>query len=178
MTRTLAMLTAAAGLALVSASGFAQPLPPPLPALTAKQSAAVDERMDAYRAEVDARVARGEITADEADRLIKWREWQVARQVAGHAPLTWVEPPYPRDAEAYPDEPPASANYPDYPDGHYAPAPVPYYYAPAPYYMPYPRYPVPYYWGPRPWGYWGGAYWGGSICTSGFGRHFGMRICF
>lgn len=163
MTRTLAMLTVAAGLASVPASGFAQPLPPPMPALTAKQSAAVDERMDAYRAEVDARVARGEITADEADRLLKWREWQVARQVAGLAPLTWVEPP-------------ASADY--HPDYHYAPAPIPYYYAPAPYYVPYPRYPAPYYWGPRPWGYWGGAYWGGSICTSGFGRHFGMRICF
>ena len=175
MTRTLAMLTVVAGLALVPASGFAQLLPPQLPALTAKQPAAVDERMDAYRAEVDARVARGEIAADEADRLLKWREWQVARQVAGLAPLTYVEPPYPRDAEAYPDEPPASADYPGY---HYAPAPVPYYYAPAPYYGPYLRYPAPYYWGPRPWGYWGGAYWGGSICTSGFGRHFGMRICF
>ena len=174
MTRMLAMLTAAAGLALVAVSGFAQPLPP-LPALTAKQSAAVDERMDAYRAEVNARVARGEISAEEADRLLAWREWQVARQVSGLAPLAYGERAIPPDSTAYADEPPASADY------YYAPAPVPYYYyAPSPYYGPYPRYavPYPYYSGPRPLGYWGGAYWGGSICTSGFGRHFGMRICF
>jgi hypothetical protein len=155
-------------LALLGATpgALAQSLPPPLPPLTAQQSADVRQRVDAYRNETEARVARGEISADEADRLVKWREWQIAQQVAARAPSP------PRAASDVP---------PDYrapqASGHVVAEPAPYYVSPpdvvvvepAPYYVPY--YPAPYYWGPR-------AYWGPAICAGGFGRHFGGRICF
>ncbi len=88
------------------------------------------------------RIARGDITADEGDRLLKWREWQIARQIARDS--CHLVPPLERKDES-----------------------------PAPYYGPYVRYPAGDYWSTPPW-----VYWGPTICTSGFGRHFGMRICF
>jgi hypothetical protein len=56
--------------------------PPALPALSQQQSQEVHARVDAYRRATDARVERGEISADEASRLVAWREWQIAQQMA------------------------------------------------------------------------------------------------
>jgi hypothetical protein len=128
----------------------AQSLPPPLPALTPQQSASVAQRVDAYRSETDARVARGEITADEAERLVKWREWQFAQQTAGLVPA------------------PSMRVASDVPPDYYEQRPD--YVEPAPYYVY--RYPAPYYWAPRPY------YWGPVVCAGGFGRHFGGSFCF
>ena len=153
----------------------AQSTPPALPALTQQQMQDVNARMDAYRRATDARVARNEITADEASRLVQWREWQIAQEVANAHPA-----PPPADSDRAP---------PDYggvpPDYRENAAPAPYYQTapsdgyvvePAPLYAPYYR-PVvpyyPYYYGPRPY-----AYWGPSVCAGGFGHHFGGRICF
>ena len=162
-------LAFALGFAIPPAS--AQSSPPALPALTQQQMQDVNARMDAYRRATDARVARNEITADEAARLVQWREWQIAQQVA--------------NAGAAPSDARASADYggvpPDYresasPDYYpavppgYAAEPVPLY---APHYRPAVPYYYPYYYGPRPY-----AYWGPSVCAGGFGRHFGGRICF
>ena len=156
-------------LALLAAAPFAraQSSPPPLPALTPQQSASVQQRLDAYRKETEARVSRGEITADEADRLLRWREWQVARQVSAVS----SGPSASAQGEVPPDYDESTPR--DYAPRQYVP---PRDYAvvePAPYYVPYYRYPAPYYWGPpRPY------YWGPAICAGGFGRHFGGRICF
>jgi hypothetical protein len=136
----------------------AQSTPPALPELTPQQSANVSARIDQYRRDTDARVASGEITADEAERLVAWREWQIAQQVAG-APLRVQT----RRVPAYENVPP---------DYHEAQPPDYVVVEPAPYYAPYYRYPTPYYWGPTP------DYWGPSVCAGGFGRHFGGRICF
>ncbi len=184
--KMFAALALAGGLAMTVLPCNAQSLPPPLPALTAAQSTQLDARMAPYRSEVDARVAGGDITTDEANRLLKWHEWQVARQVAGlalrpQAMYAQVSPPEPG---SYPPVPPdyvgpAPAPYDGpAPGPYYGPPPAPSYYGPppAPYYAPVPYgyvpYAGPYYWGPQPWGYWG------SICTAGFGRHFGARLCF
>lgn len=129
--------------------------PPPLPSLTGQQSQDLQARLDAYRRTTDERVARGEITVDERDRLLKWREWQIARQVAGSAEAPRAESDVPPDYRV--SQPP-----PDY-----------YVVEPAPAYVPYYPYAVPRYWGPRPY-----AYWGPAVCAGGFGRHFGGRICF
>ena len=154
MKRLVALSGITLALLAVGPSARAQSSPPPLPALTAQQSSAVEQRLDLYRRETEGRVTRGEITADEADRLLKWREWQIARQVAGAS----AAPP----ATAY-DSPP-----PDY----YEQRPPDYVVVePPPYYGPYYRYAAPY-WGPRPY------YWGPAICAGGFGRHFGGRLCF
>lgn len=152
---TLALLAAAAPLAVAQSS------PPPLPEMTAEQSATVDQRLDLYRRETEGRVARGEITADEADRLLQWREWQIARQVTGaaRAPSTVAQADVPPDYRQAP-----ARVYAPPPDVVVEPAPY--------YYAPYYRYPAPYYWGPRPY------YWGPAVCAGGFGRHFGGRICF
>ena len=83
----LGLLGALAGTALPAAADSG---PPPLPALSADQSANLNEEMTRYRAEVDERVARGELRPDEAQRLVEWRRWQLARQIAGLAP---PEPP-------------------------------------------------------------------------------------
>lgn len=150
---TLALLAAAP-------SALAQSSPPPLSALTPQQSSAVEQRLDAYRRETERRVARGEITADEADRLLRWREWQIARQVAGAA------------SSASSASSPAMV-YDSPPQDYDEPRPRDYIVVePPPYYGPYYRYEAPYYWGPRPY------YWGPAICAGGFGRHFGGRICF
>jgi len=154
-------LIALSGLAvaLVAAPlvAFAQPTPPPLPTLTQQQSEDLQARVDAYRRQTDERVARGEITPDEAARLVQWREWQIARQIASAS----ARPPRDEDAPAdyYDARPPR--------DVYMSPAP-----AYGPYYYPAPYYPAPY-WGPRPY-----AYWGPSICAGGFGHHFGGSICF
>jgi hypothetical protein len=155
MKRLFALSGFTLALLAVGPSAHAQSLPPPLPALNAQQSSAVNQRLDLYRRETAGRVTRGEISADEADRLLKWREWQIARQVVG----TSAPPP----ATAY-DSPP-----PDY----YEQRPPDYVVVepPPPYYGPYYRYAAPY-WGPRPY------YWGPAICAGGFGRHFGGRLCF
>jgi hypothetical protein len=158
--------------------------PPQLPALTQQQSEDLHARIDAYRRATDARVARGELSPDEAARLVAWREWQIARQVASttmrpaRAPGdAGVPPDYdasrPRDDNASRPRDDDASVPPDYDASrlrdydvsrdYYVVEPAPYYY----------RYPAPYYWGPRPY-----AYWGPSICAGGFGRHFGGRVCF
>ena len=122
---------------------------PPMPQLDAAKAAEVQRQLGLYRTEIDGRVARGEITAEEAGRLLQWREWQIAQQVAGLAP-----PPGPIMEQA--------------------PGPVaPQYYYQQPY-QPYYAYPYPYYYAPayRPY------YWGASICAGGWGHHFGGRVCF
>jgi hypothetical protein len=133
--------------------------PPPLPTLTPQQSSEVERRLDAYRRQTEDRVTRGEITADEADRLVQWRECQIARNVAGVASAP----------------PPDYGAPPDYvaPPDYDARAPQVVVVEPPRYYVPYYPYPYPApYWGPR-------AYYSGpSICAGGFGHHFGGRICF
>jgi hypothetical protein len=173
-------------LALGVASPFAsaQSSPPPLPTLNEQQSQEVNARMDAYRSATDARVARNEITADEGARLVQWREWQIAQQVAGTraAPVPATTDRAPPDYGGAPDY--REGVPPDYREGvppDYRATVPPDYYAvePAPLYAPYyyrpvvPYYPYPYYYESRPY-----AYWGPSVCAGGFGRHFGGRICF
>jgi DNA-binding transcriptional regulator YdaS (Cro superfamily) len=135
-------------LLLASAStALAQSLPPPLPPLTARQAAQVRQTIDAYRRETDERVARGEVTPDEAQRLIAWREWQVAQQAAGNlAPpgIPAPAPPVPPDFDGVPAVPYSLAPPPAY---------VPYPYYARPYYAP------PYYAAPPPF------YWGFSLCA-------------
>ncbi|MGE5171223.1 MAG: hypothetical protein ACM3JC_12745 [Rudaea sp.] len=146
----------------VGGSAWAQSSPPPLPTLTPEQSSEVERRLDPYRRQTEDRVTRGEISADEADRLLRWREWQIARNVAGIAPAPLPDYGAPPDYAAPPE--------------YEARAPrvvvvePPRYYAPY-YPYPYPA-PAPYYWGPRAY------YFGPSICAGGFGHHFGGRICF
>jgi hypothetical protein len=167
-------------LALMAGAASAQSsTPPPLPALTQQQRQEVDARIDAYRRITDERVARGEVTADEAARLVQWREWQIARQTLAQAaiPPDYREAPL-ADASRPPDyrEPPVAYDAAEPPSGYvpyrYA---TPYYATPyyaAPYYGPYYG---PYYRGPRPYAYWGPSV---SVCAGGFGRNFGGRICF
>lgn len=83
---SLLPLLAAAALAAGAAVAQGGGSPPPLAPLTAEQSAQVDQRFALYRAEVDARVARGELAPDEAWRLLRWHEWQLTQQAAGAAP--------------------------------------------------------------------------------------------
>jgi hypothetical protein len=113
--------------ATFSVAANAQPDPPPLPSLTADQAAQVQRELARYRSATEARVAHGEITPDESERLIAWREWQLAQQAAGLAP----RPPriVERRAIVYPAAP------------YYAPWP----YASRPYYGPY--YAPPVFWG-------------------------------
>jgi len=156
-------------LCVIVAGSMAAPLPtaaqsaaPPLPALTQQQSQDLQARIDAYRRQTDERVARGEITPDEAQRLVGWREWQLAQQMASAS----AQP----NARRAPLDEDAPADYYDArpPRDVYIAPPA---YGPAPVYEPY-YYPAPY-WGPRPY-----AYWGPSICAGGFGHHFGGRVCF
>ena len=111
------MVIAATTLAIVPAALLAQDATPSTPPLSASQAQQVEREMDAYRRETDARVARGDITPDEAQRLLHWREWQLAQQAAGLAPA----PPPPADRIVV--APP--------------PYPAPLYYYPYPYYGPY-----------------------------------------
>ena len=115
--KRMIMAVAAATLAIVPNALLAQDATPPVPPLSTSQAQQVQREMDAYRRETDARVAHGEITPDEAQRLLQWREWQLAQQAAGLAPA----PPPP--AERVVVAPP--------------PYPAPPYYYPYPYYAPY-----------------------------------------
>lgn len=150
MIRLWAQSATAVALLCAAAFAHAQMLPPPLPSLTPEQLDELKQRVDTYRRETDERVSRAEITPDEAERLVRWREWQFAQQVAGGAPVV----------------------YDDAPHDYYEPRPRDYVVVePPPYYAPYYRYPAPYYWAPY-------SYWGPSVCAGGFGHHFGGRICF
>ena len=170
MKRLLALSVITVALLAGAPYAHAQASPPPMPALTPEQSATVDQRLDAYRQETERRVARGEITRNEADNLLAWREWQIAQQVAG------ATPPASARGDASPDytQAPPNGARSDAP-GDYYDAPPPRAYvdaAPPPYYGPYYRYPAPYYWAPYPY------YTGPSVCAGGFGHHVGGRICF
>jgi hypothetical protein len=155
MKHLIALSALAVALAAAPPGADAQSAPPPLPALTQQQSQDLQARIDAYRRQTDERVARGEITPDEAERLVAWREWQIARQIASAAARPQVDEDAP--ADYYDARPPRDV-----------------YVTPAPAYGPY-YYPAPY-WGPRPYAPY--AYWGPSICAGGFGHHFGGRVCF
>jgi hypothetical protein len=127
------------------AAVLAQSAVPPMPSLTPEQSAQVQQQIAAERRTMEARVGQGEVTPDEAERFLGWREWQIAQQVAGVAPAP--SPAVQRQLDS-----------PSPPEYVYA-YPPRYYYAPA-----------PYYWGPRY--YWGatvcaggwGHHGGGRIC--------------
>lgn len=165
MKRLIALSGVTLALIAATPAALAQSLPPPLPTLTAQQSSDVQQRLAPYQAATDARVSRGEITPDEANRLVRWREWQLAQQTAGR-----VRPPaYAEDVPRDYDARPTYAVPPDY----YGPPRAYYPVEPVPYYGPYYGYAAPYYWGPRPY-----AYWGPAVCAGGFGRHFGGRVCF
>jgi hypothetical protein len=144
--KRLALILALAGLAGGYASGAsAQAEPPALPQLNAAQSADVQRQLELYRTEINGRVARGDISPEEANRLLRWREWQIAQQAAGLAP-----PPGPI-VERVPG--PVVREY-------YAAPPV--YYGPA-YYAPYYG-PGPYYWGARICAGGWGRHVGGRLC--------------
>ena len=149
MTRTIAAAMLAFALA---APAIASTMPPPLPTLDAAQSSRLDERMRLLRHEIDGRVSRGEMTASEAERLLAWREWQIARQIAGIAP--------PNPAYVTPNYPPQPGE-PGVPPDYRAAPPAPLYYS-----APYPVY--------APWPAFG---WGATVCGGGFGRHFRAGIC-
>src|SRR5438067_6477230 len=144
MKRVIAAIAAAAAVMFADAS-FAQDAGAPAsPPLSAEQAQQVQNELDAYRRETDARVARGDITRDEAQRLVQWRQWQLAQQAAGLAPLP--PPPSERVAampRAYPLPPP-------------------------PVYLPPPSvYPSPYYYSPPYYAPW----WGVSVCAGRAYRH-------
>ena len=165
--KRLALVLALAGLAGGYAAGaVAQSTPPALPPLNATQQADVQRQLDLYRTEVDGRVQRGEISADEGARLLKWREWQLAQQALGLGP-----PPEGMAEDAPPSVPRDYAPPPAYaaqPPTYYAPP----YYAPR-YYAPYypPRYYAPYYYSPY-------SYYGLRVCAGGWGHHVGGSFCF
>jgi hypothetical protein len=167
MKQTLLALALAGALMAAAPAATAQATPPPLPQLTAEQSTRVDQEMDRYRREIDARLTRGEITPDEAQRLSAWHQWQYAQQIARPAS---PGPMAQRSAGVPPDYVPPPAPY--YESTPYYAAPAPYYAAPVPYYAapaPYYAYP-PYYAAPR-------VYWGPTVCAGGFGRHSFARFC-
>jgi hypothetical protein len=122
------MAVAAATLATLSTTLRAEDAATPsAPALSAAQAQEVEKEMDAYRRETGARVARGEITPDEAQRLLQWREWQLSQQAAGLAPAP--PPPASRVVVAPPAPYPPPPYY--YPYPYYGPYYAPYYVAPA-----------------------------------------------
>ncbi len=125
MKRLIALTGMTLALAAAVPAAVAQSAPPPLPAMTPQQSSDVQQRIDRYRTETNARVARGEITPDEANRLVQWREWQFARQITlaprfvdRRAPMDYdARPggPVPPDYSPRPDAsvPPDSSPRPD-----------------------------------------------------------------
>jgi hypothetical protein len=156
MSLTLRRVAAVAALAMAMATATtatAQSAPPPLPPMTAAQSDEVRQTLEAYRLDTEARVARGEITPDEAGRLIAWREWQVAQAATDQAPPAYAPP------QTIPPPPVTWA------------APYPYYAAPSYYAPPYYAPPYPYYGTPAP------VYWGFSVCTGRGYRHGWASIC-
>jgi len=152
---SLIALTAVGLLLALAPTSFAQ-TPPPLPALSAEQSANVEQEMARYRQGVDARVARAEVTEEEAQRLLAWRRWQLARQVAG------LSPPPVEVAPTFGETYPYYGRPHDHGRGPYAYGP-PYPWEARPYF----RGAEPYYWGPRI-----------SFCAGGFGRRTFGSICF
>lgn len=170
MRRLLALSSITVALLTGASFAHAQSSPPTMPPLTPEQSATVSQRLDAYREETQRRVARGEITQNEADNLLAWREWQIARSVQGAAPASRSDVPPDYTGEVPPDysrdnTPVDVYSAPSARGDYVAVAPPPY---PGPYDY---RYPAPYYVSPYP-------YFGPSICAGGFGHHFGGRICF
>ncbi len=151
----LIALAAAGLLFAVVSSSSAETAPPPLPTLTAEQSANLEQEMVRYRQAVDARVVRSEVTETEAQRLLAWRRWQLARQVAGLAPRPVEVAPIFDETNRY-------------------------YGRPHNYGRPY-AYARPYFWEPRPY-YWGAEpYYQGpriSFCAGGFGRRSFGSLCF
>ena len=113
-------LAGALAAAAAADSALAQSEAPQMPALSPEQTQNLNNEMSRYQADVDARVQRGELAPDEAQRLLDWRRWQLARQIAG---LTPTEPPRVIVRQEYAPPPPV---YYD-----------PYYYQPPPYYRPY-----------------------------------------
>ena len=69
------------------AAAAAEPMRPVLPKLSAAQVTNLDKQRELYRREVADRVHRGEITAAAAKNLVDAREWQVAEQLWGLAPV-------------------------------------------------------------------------------------------
>ena len=125
--------------------------PPGLPSLSPEQAANLNQEMTRYRQWVDERVARGELRPDEAQRLVEWRRWQLARQIAG---LTEPEAPVVERRYAYREPYPGPYNNGPYYNGPYYGGP---YYAP----------PPPVYYGPRI-----------SLCAGGGGHHAFGSVCF
>jgi len=120
--------------------------------LTDEQQAYVDRTLETYKNEVDARLARGEITADEAQRLLAWRQWQLAQQIAGTAPPSNI-----LEGKAQADARRAAAPpSPPYPYPYYAPWGWGY-----GYYGPYAPGPVIY----------------GGVCVGGASHNFAGRVC-
>jgi DNA-binding transcriptional regulator YdaS (Cro superfamily) len=136
---------AAAAAFTVPIAASAQASNPVMPSLTPEQSTQVQQQVAAERRTMEARVGQGEVTPDEAERFLAWREWQIAQQVAG------VAPPPSAAVQRQLDSPPPRYVYEN---------PSPYYYGPAPYYYG----PAPYYWGPTVCaGSWG-RHGGGRLC--------------
>jgi hypothetical protein len=121
----------------------------------------VEQQTAKVRAEVEARVARGDLTPDEAERLIGWRHWQLAQQAAGQAPAPTI-------LERQQAVAAAPRVVPAYPPAYYA--------APYPYYAPYGYARYGYYgpYGPRYYGYAPGI----AVCAGGVGHHFAGSVCF
>lgn len=115
----------------------------------------VDQQTAKYRSEVEARVARGDLNPDEAERLIGWRHWQLQQQAAGHAPAPQIM--------ARQNAAEANGVVVPGPGGYYPPYPTPYY--------------APYYGGWYRPGY-GPFVPGISVCTGGFGHHYAASVCF
>jgi hypothetical protein len=70
---------------LAASAAFAQSPVPDTPPLTPAQAQDVQRELDAYRQDVALRQAQGNVTAEEAQRLIMWRQYQLALQVTGTA---------------------------------------------------------------------------------------------
>ena len=156
MRNSLVALALAAASSVVALPAAAQAVAPPLPALTAEQSDNLNRELTPYRQEVDERVAHGEITPDQAQRLLEWRRWQLARQIAGLAPPE--APMVAQQQYGYPQP----YGYPQqyaYPPQYVYPPPAPAY-AYDPWYR-------PYYYGPRI-----------SVCAGGAGHHGFASFCF
>jgi len=149
------VLTATGLLFAMVPSSSAETAPPPLPALSAEQSANLEQELTRYRQDVDARVARNDVTEAEAKRLLAWRRWQLARQVTGLAPQPVEVAPIFVETNPYYGRPYSYGSPYDY-------AP-PYYWEPRPFYSG----PAPFYWAPRI-----------SICAGGFGRRAFGSLCF
>jgi hypothetical protein len=115
----------------------------------------IEQQVASYRNGVEARVARGDMNPDEAERLIGWRRWQLTQQAAGTAPESSIiarqNAADRRDVVVVPS-----------PRPYYAPGYAPYYYGNgyAPGYAPY---AVP----PRI-----------GFCAGGIGRHYSGAVCF